>query len=64
LVEPVNRLVDYPIHFKVRFTTPASPSRLKDRVLLYSGSWMSRPRGTQITWPRSHSSTAPKVSFA
>ena len=25
LVEPVNRLVDYPIHFKVRFTTRTSP---------------------------------------
>lgn len=25
LVEPVNKLVDYPIHFKVRFTTRASP---------------------------------------
>ena len=25
LVEPVNKLVDYPIHFKVRFTTRTSP---------------------------------------
>jgi RhoGEF domain len=61
LVEPVNRLVDYPIHFKVRFTSRTS---LNFSKLSYSDSWMSRLRTTQITLPLSHSFIAPKPSFA
>jgi len=46
LVEPVNRLVDYPIHFKVRFTSRTSLNLSK---MSYSDSWMSRLKTTQIT---------------
>jgi hypothetical protein len=49
LVEPVNRLVDYPIHFKVRFTSRTFLDISKIMILSYSDSWMSRRRTTQIT---------------